>query len=165
MRPRPKGKGSGNYKHGGYKSPLYYIWVGMRKVTRYKTNPLYYNYGGRGIKVCERWEWFPHFEEDMLPTWKKGLRLGRLDRDKDFSPENCVWRTWTEEANNRRNNLLGNGRSVKEECAKTGLKPGAFYRRVDKGWTVEEAITIPPGITRKKWRSLKGKNFKTTEDK
>ena len=63
----------------------------------------YKNYGGRGIKVCDRWVDSPdNFYQDMAPTWKPGLELDRINNNDDYSPENCKWSTKSEQALNRR---------------------------------------------------------------
>lgn len=65
----------------------------------------YANYGGRGIKVCERWHKLENFYADMgVPP--DNMTLDRIENDGDYEKDNCKWSTWKEQHRNRRNNHL-----------------------------------------------------------
>jgi hypothetical protein len=133
--------------HGQTDSPEYRAWCAMRDRCTNQHNISFKNYGQRGIEICSRWDSFAHFLEDMgrKPTTRHSLE--RLDNNKGYSAENCVWATRFTQAQNTRRNLLlthdGITQCLSVWAREKGIKVVTLFMRLQLGWSIEDALTIP----------------------
>lgn len=83
----------------------HYTWQGMKERCNNPNHPSYDYYGGRGIKVCNKWKYdFREFLKDMGPKPHKDLSIERVDNNGNYEPGNCVWADSTTQVLNRRMN-------------------------------------------------------------
>ena len=133
-----------NYKHGKSKSQIWSIHHSMMDRCYLKTSHAYHRYGGRGITVCDRWHDFENFYADMGDK-PKGMSLERIDNDKGYSPENVKWASYKEQANNTRSNriltYMGKSQNITQWAEELGIKMTTIWARLQRGWTVERALT------------------------
>ncbi len=88
-------------KHNGVGKPEYRSWACMRDRCLNPNHGHYHYYGGRGIKICDRWSDFAKFLEDM-GTRPVGTTLDRIDVNGNYEPGNCRWATHHEQQSNKR---------------------------------------------------------------
>jgi hypothetical protein len=134
--------------HGMSRTKIYQCWQDMWARCRNPNDTSYENYGGRGIKVCERWETFENFLADMGSTYTNGLELDRVDNDVDYKPENCRWVTHSQNNRNKRNNYLvtyeGETCTMAEWSDRLGIKRNTLEARIGRlGWSIDRAFTKP----------------------
>ena len=139
----------GNVTHHKSKTPEYRSYVSMLYRCNNPNARGYFNYGGRGIKVCDKWDKsFTNFLEDMGEKPTKKHQIERIDTNKDYTPENCKWATVKEQCNNKRNNTLlthkGETKTLSEWAASTGIKYTTLSERIRRNWTLERALSERP---------------------
>lgn len=89
------------FKHGKARSKIYDRWSAIKKRCCNENSINYSSYGGRGIKICERWKnSFENFYSDMGDPPFSKAEIDRIDNDGDYEPGNCRWVTRAENTRN-----------------------------------------------------------------
>lgn len=117
------------------KAREYRIWCAMKSRCSNPDKPLYRNYAGRGIKVCQRWmDCFENFYEDMGPCPSSKHSIDRINVHGDYEKSNCRWATKLVQANNTRTNVFLDDEGVKITIAdyarKHQISPNKIYKLV-----------------------------------
>jgi hypothetical protein len=131
-------------RHGMTETKEFRCWSQMKDRCLNPRHKYFSRYGGRGITICQRWiDSFEAFYEDMGPC-PLGLTLEREKNNKGYCPENCVWATRKQQADNRRNTkrLTAFGLTMVERdwARKLGCSHGAIAWHLNKGETMEQII-------------------------
>jgi hypothetical protein len=134
------------------KLPEYGSYSAMRSRCLSPTHHAYARYGGRGITICERWDSFAAFLEDMGPRPSPQHTIERRDNDGNYEPSNCYWATKAEQNGNRSFCRLitafGQRLTVAAWARKAGLPRHLLYQRLDDGLSPEDALRLPIIIPR-----------------
>lgn len=125
-------------KHNLYYHPLYHTWYSMKDRCHNLKSQYYKDYGGRGIKVCDRWLNIEYFIEDMYPSYQEGLSIDRIDVNGDYKLDNCRWVTQNIQSRNTRDikntNTSGfRGVSYRKDRGTWSTKIVVDYKRVQLG--------------------------------
>lgn len=138
-----------NTKHGLSNTRLCSIWRAMKGRCDNPNNRAYKNYGGRGIKVCAEWEndLQAFYSWAISNGYTDELSIDRIDVNGNYCPENCRWASKKVQANNTRANRYleynGKRQTIAQWGAETGVRPATIRRRLELGWTIENALKTP----------------------
>lgn len=144
-------------KHGLSTKRPYFTWQGMIARCYKKNCRGYERYGGRGITVCDRWRTsFQNFWDDMHEGYADHLQIDRLDNDGPYCKENCKWSTRTEQQSKRSCTVLvsafGKTQTVPAWSRDLGINQNTIRARIDKGWTSEDAVSLPKRRSGQFWK-------------
>jgi hypothetical protein len=128
-------------------APEYYAWSAIKQRCLNPKSKEYFRYGGRGIKVCARWERsFVNFIRDMGER-PKGTSIERKNNNGNYEPSNCVWADKFAQANNTRKNRYiqyDEKRITVQQLANLTCIPYHILSyRIRHNWSVKKAITTP----------------------
>ena len=136
--------------HGISASSVYGSYRGMLRRCSDQTHYMFHRYGGRGIKVCDRWLGplgAANFLADMGEKPSPKHTIERIDNDGPYSPENCRWATRAEQADNRSTtfHIAVDGVTLSQADWDRALGNGLniIGDRVRRGWRPEDAVTTP----------------------
>ena len=136
----------GHTKNGRW-SQAYRSWAAMMHRCTNPRDEGYHNYGGRGIRVCNMWLKFDNFLKDMCDPPTQHHSIDRIDNNGDYCKENCRWATPQQQARNKRNNHLetydGKTQCLAAWAEETGISPQILWKRFNRGWSPEKALTTP----------------------
>ena len=132
------------FRTGGRRTAEYAAWIHMIQRCNNPSNPRFQDYGGRGIRVCERWEEFSNFIHDMGLRPSTGHSIERINNDGNYEPNNCRWATRKQQGSNKRNNTNitcdGVTQTIAAWADQLGVSQQKLRHRVKKGWSHERTV-------------------------
>lgn len=143
---------------------MYRIYHSMLKRCYNPNEKLFYRYGERGIRVCERWlgpRGYDFFCYDMGERPEPGLSIDRIDFNGNYCPENCRWATSQEQNRNTvRNRMIeidGVTKCLQAWAEESPVSSHCIAKRLRRGWSGRDAVFTPEsnsGVPKKKRREL-----------
>lgn len=134
--------------HGQSRSKEYNTWIHIKKRCTNRNSSKYPIYGGRGIKICDRWlDSFENFFKDMGKAPSSAHSIDRIDSNGNYEPSNCRWATIREQNLNKRNHRIviyqKESMPLSEACRLAGVNYGSALYRINAGkhW---QSLPQPP---------------------
>jgi hypothetical protein len=125
------------------------VWRAMHNRCYNVNHKSYSSYGGRGIAVDATWHGKAGYEAFLrdMGDCPEGGTIERIDGHSNYGPTNCRWASWTEQANNKRNNKFytahGKTQTLALWAKELGCTSHAIRLRIKNGMTIEEAVSKP----------------------
>lgn len=134
-------------KHDKSRTSTYRTWISIKARCCNPRYSRYSDYGGRGIRVCERWcESFENFFYDMGEK-PLGLSIDRIDNNGNYEPGNCRWATRKQQDSNMRKNVFltlhGKTQILSDWARELGMTGTSLRKRLRR-WPIERALSAPP---------------------
>lgn len=133
--------------HNMRHTKIYEVWSHMIQRCINPKEKAYKYYGARGIAVCDKWNTFDGFYEDMGSTYQKGYSIEREDVNGNYEPINCKWIPKKEQAWNKRNSQIYEIDGIKGSlpflCNHFRAKYANVDARIRRGWSIEKALKTP----------------------
>lgn len=130
---------------GKYISKTYKVWQKLKNRCLNPNDSSYENYGGRGIFLDARWQFFENFVTDMGEA-PENLSIERIDNNKGYNKDNCKWASPYEQARNKRNNINltidGITHCLEDWCKIYNINRNTVNGRIRIGWSIENALII-----------------------
>lgn len=133
-------------KHNAIGTKEYITWSNIKARCTNPNNSSYHNYGGRGIAVCDKWlNSFENFYEDM-GNCPKGFSIERVNNNKGYNKDNCIWASSKTQSMNRRSNFIvnykGEEKPLKQWCKDLKLEYKKVFARIKQlGWAINKALS------------------------
>lgn len=143
-------RAAANTTHGKRGTHEYRVWDSMHQRCLNPHNKSYPQYGARGITICEEWQGIGGFEcffayVGVAPV---GKTIDRIDNNRSYEPGNVQWSTPLEQARNTRQNreieFDGRKMCLSAWAVEVGIMRETITRRLNRGWSVEKALTVKP---------------------
>ena len=136
-----------NSKHNMSYTKLYKVWQGMKTRCYDKNFMYYYNYGGRGITICDEWknDFSKFYEWAINNGYEEGLTIDRINVNGNYEPNNCRWITKKEQNDNMNKTIFleynGKKQTISQWSKELNITRIALYERIKRGWSAEKALT------------------------
>lgn len=139
----------GHCRSNAARIPEFGVWATMRSRCNNPNNKRYTDWGGRGITICERWDYFPNFLEDMGLRPSPKHSIDRVDVNGNYCPENCRWATIAEQNDNRQNTIRlthnGETMTMREWGIRLGVPAKVLRLRHYRKWPTARILETPVG--------------------